>query len=264
MDEKHECGICYEPFSTDNKPMTLVPCGHTLCASCFGKRETYRNLCPFCKKGIDSGVTCYMILDLIEEYENMTKKVNDFQTKITEMESQQNNTNHTNNNLVGSDSNENNNFQEMNHPTNLLHEAPSQDEELNGGPPPPPSRTKRKKKAHDLHHSHRMGATASPERNRNHNYDYDFHNSYNNIYNNEYDILYNNSYHRVIRNNGSRVPNRRTYSNYLYNNYVPQPRGEIIQYNYDDDDVGNEEENTIEEFVPITPKSRPNPFQSIQ
>ena len=45
---KFECSLCCECYDEINRrPLTLVPCGHTLCADCTF--HLIRNECPFCR-----------------------------------------------------------------------------------------------------------------------------------------------------------------------------------------------------------------------
>ncbi|KAG8467050.1 hypothetical protein KFE25_000366 [Diacronema lutheri] len=57
----HTCPICYELMAgTDNGPVLLVPCGHTLCAACVARIDAHahsgqrRAACPICRAPVDS------------------------------------------------------------------------------------------------------------------------------------------------------------------------------------------------------------------
>lgn len=54
FDEEFSCGVCYELLW---RPLTLVPCGHSFCASCISgwqrSRAPAKLSCPFCKDTVE-------------------------------------------------------------------------------------------------------------------------------------------------------------------------------------------------------------------
>lgn len=49
--EAHSCPICYDIMvPPNNKPMLLVPCGHTFCETCVRTQTKVKKKCPYCRK----------------------------------------------------------------------------------------------------------------------------------------------------------------------------------------------------------------------
>ncbi|XP_072028050.1 uncharacterized protein [Amphiura filiformis] len=76
---KHlECLICYDTYDTSN-PAKALPCQHTFCLNCINRLIQKKNLqCPHCKqihkvpkKGPQDFNTCYQIMSLVEDFQNI-------------------------------------------------------------------------------------------------------------------------------------------------------------------------------------------------
>lgn len=64
------CEMCSEVYDQfDRKPMTLIPCGHTLCLECVNKlkESTETNKCIQCQENIQEPRPSYAILKLLEQ-----------------------------------------------------------------------------------------------------------------------------------------------------------------------------------------------------
>ena len=62
------CVIDCEPFSSSHKPVSIVPCGHTICEDCCLQLLKYTNAkCPFCRGIITQYTINYLALDLIRK-----------------------------------------------------------------------------------------------------------------------------------------------------------------------------------------------------
>jgi hypothetical protein len=69
MLEEYNCPICYEVMGRpDRRPMTLFPCGHSVCEQCLGEyiRQTGRNKCCLCNTAFQSQAVNSALLQLIE------------------------------------------------------------------------------------------------------------------------------------------------------------------------------------------------------
>ena len=60
------CQICYREMDSYQRPITLLPCGHTLCHKCFNHWD--RCICPFCRKFVEGETINHSILSIKEKY----------------------------------------------------------------------------------------------------------------------------------------------------------------------------------------------------
>lgn len=51
-----ECGICFEPMGSTDRPMASPQCGHVYCMPCIQQILAGNGLCPVCRKKLE-GVT---------------------------------------------------------------------------------------------------------------------------------------------------------------------------------------------------------------
>ena len=58
-----DCPICCEIMDSNRKPITISPCGHTVCSICFKEKDKY---CPVCKKLVSQRATNFSLLSIID------------------------------------------------------------------------------------------------------------------------------------------------------------------------------------------------------
>ena len=66
-----ECGICFNKYGFETeqeRPCSIVPCGHTICAQCFSALPL-RN-CPFCKIAIAGKSVNWSLMEVIQSHAN--------------------------------------------------------------------------------------------------------------------------------------------------------------------------------------------------
>ncbi|CAJ0928195.1 unnamed protein product, partial [Mesorhabditis belari] len=61
------CSVCLKQFSSDQYPVTLIPCGHSMCESCWDKDECFN--CLVCGQRIKSGVFSKTLLHFVQLFE---------------------------------------------------------------------------------------------------------------------------------------------------------------------------------------------------
>lgn len=66
MDSYKTCDTCYESFNHDeNKPYSIVPCGHEFCLKCID--DLTNNECPTCSSQIEHKIINWGLLKAIED-----------------------------------------------------------------------------------------------------------------------------------------------------------------------------------------------------
>ena len=76
IDDCMECQICAEMFNQDRrKPVTLLPCGHSLCQSCLIHWNRYR--CPFCRQIFNEKIDNQIIFQLSKDHLDIIKEMNE-------------------------------------------------------------------------------------------------------------------------------------------------------------------------------------------
>lgn len=69
------CPICYEEMVSPKKPMTLFPCGHSLCSDCLNHytRATGAAKCAVCNTPVTGSAINYALLNAIENRANQVQ-----------------------------------------------------------------------------------------------------------------------------------------------------------------------------------------------
>lgn len=80
------CPICCEIMDLPERmPITLFPCGHTICKSCFEKnKENYSNKCCECRAPITSQAVNQPLWDIIRKKAYLKEKSNSSDSKFTD------------------------------------------------------------------------------------------------------------------------------------------------------------------------------------
>lgn len=89
LPEDFNCPICYEPMlDKENPPITLYPCGHTICQNClFGyAKQKLNEICPFCNKPYDNRVVNHTLMQIGSKYTSNEPDI-DFEQDREEAES---------------------------------------------------------------------------------------------------------------------------------------------------------------------------------
>lgn len=62
------CKICYEKYDKENhKPITLMPCGHSLCTNCLVElKKQFLVICPACRNAVSCDKPNYDLIDLLD------------------------------------------------------------------------------------------------------------------------------------------------------------------------------------------------------
>ncbi|EAY08327.1 hypothetical protein TVAG_352490 [Trichomonas vaginalis G3] len=77
------CKKCHQDMTDDDhKPMSLAPCGHTLCKNCLEKLESKR--CPFCNAKIEATAINFSLKKISENIED-ENVIPDFKQKLDEV-----------------------------------------------------------------------------------------------------------------------------------------------------------------------------------
>lgn len=58
-----QCAVCLECFNRERPPLTLVPCGHTVCAKCCSRAM---DKCPHCRAGVRDTVRCVPLFQAMD------------------------------------------------------------------------------------------------------------------------------------------------------------------------------------------------------
>lgn len=75
LPEEILCPLCYEIMnSAETKPMTLFPCGHVICNSCYSKVKLSGN-CNVCNSQVKNAAINYTLANIIDN-ENYSKPIN--------------------------------------------------------------------------------------------------------------------------------------------------------------------------------------------
>ncbi|CAJ0934407.1 unnamed protein product, partial [Mesorhabditis belari] len=61
------CSVCLKQFSSDQYPVTLIPCGHSMCESCWDKDECFN--CLVCGQRVKNGVFSKTLLHFVKVFE---------------------------------------------------------------------------------------------------------------------------------------------------------------------------------------------------
>ena len=80
IDRKSECKycrVCHKNFNhSNNKPVCLIPCGHTFCMQCSnGKFKN--NQCPSCKESYNQIIPDYEMIDMLNSLVQLSVSISD-------------------------------------------------------------------------------------------------------------------------------------------------------------------------------------------
>lgn len=86
-----ECELCIDGFNQyDRRPITQVPCGHTICLKCLNKLEINRSQCPFCRVEVEQKIPNWEIIKRLPKpsvpliYNQIKVKLEKFSTRINQ------------------------------------------------------------------------------------------------------------------------------------------------------------------------------------
>jgi hypothetical protein len=89
LKEAFECELCIEGFNQyDRKPITQVPCGHTICQKCLDKLEINKTQCPFCRVEVVQKIPNWEIIKRLPKpsiplvYNQLKVKLDNFAVRV--------------------------------------------------------------------------------------------------------------------------------------------------------------------------------------
>lgn len=91
LKEAFECELCVDGFNQyDRRPITQVPCGHTICLKCLNKLEINRSQCPFCRVEVEQKIPNWEIIKRLPKpsvpliYDQIKVKLDQFSARVNQ------------------------------------------------------------------------------------------------------------------------------------------------------------------------------------
>ena len=81
-----QCPVCLTSMTTDGKkPITISPCGHTVCSSCLKEKDKY---CPVCRNLISQRAVNYSLLQIAETFNDNGNFTPDYKKELESVQDQ--------------------------------------------------------------------------------------------------------------------------------------------------------------------------------